>query len=229
MGYQSDTGSAGRSFRSHGRVLYTSQQAKALSVRTAARSVAVACSGVNIHEKYGNPLLDSLAIHVIIVSMESRFLRLTDGKVQKVLWAAILLCSQSTLTAIPTIAIFSEMESSGIALEGVAIDSLRQFQWWSEEDGHRILGAEPLDALLLARVQDEPPIAAARDAFWETSAAGHRDNLYYITAGRTEFAPTPPSISIDQRLASSMFGGEMSLRYYNSSSPFSRRHIGEHR
>jgi hypothetical protein len=47
-----------------------------------------------------------------------------EGATWKTLWAIIILCCESLLTAVPTITIFSEPQSAGLHLEGIALDSL---------------------------------------------------------------------------------------------------------
>lgn len=140
-----------------------------------------------------------------------------DGRWQRAIGAVILLCSQSILTAVPTIEIFSEAQNVGIPLEGIAIDPPDRFRWWSEEDGHRLLGVDPLNVLQHAGMHDAPYDIAAGSVFHEIVSVGHPHNLTYITANWAILGTTANSLSIDQRLVTGMFWGEMAAYQGDSS------------
>lgn len=55
--------------------------------------------------------------------MKQRNIVSLAGFAQTTLWAAIIVCHQSVLTAVPTITIFSDVQSVGLCVEGIVVSA----------------------------------------------------------------------------------------------------------
>ena len=127
------------------------------------------------------------------------------GVAQKTLWAVVVLCYQSMLTAVPTITIVSNSLSPGIPLEGIVLESLDPFRSIETEGLAEIRTAEGWDTVGRPRLFEEDSPAIAPEFTPGMNFSGSRYDLDYITCSATPTTWT----SADRRLVLGMPWPEM--------------------
>lgn len=151
-----------------------------------------------------------------------------EGAAHKAVWIFLTLCLESVLTAFPTISVYSEIQSTGIPLEGIVVEAPDAFLW-QNSDNSELWTAGPMDASWYSRLFEESSVAAVLQIPRGTGVPGPGDALGYIDPGWTEPVIVPAQTPADSPFTSSMAWMEMTTYSGDGSLRPSRRYSDPYR